>query len=143
LKGGLYGFHHTIAPALQLLDVRTGFSAGYPHIACRPCTGGKGEILPLQSVTLTDKQFLMGEKGGKLVTLAGVLRLPSSGNDRLPVVILLHGSGGIVDFVTDWEQYLNSMGVATFTIDSFTGRGIDNVGNDQSQLGRLQMTFDT
>ena len=85
----------------------------------------------------------MGEKGGKLVTLAGVLRLPSSGNARLPVVILLHGSGGIVDFVTDWEQYLNSMGVANFTIDSFTGRGIDNVGNDQSQLGRLQMTFDT
>jgi len=92
-----------------------------------PCTGGKGEILPLQSVTLTDKQFLMGEKVASLLRWLACFVCPVS-NDRLPVVILLHGSGGIVDFVTDWEQYLNSMGVATFTIDSFTGRGIDNVG---------------
>ena len=102
----------------------------------------KIEIIPFQSVTLTDKQFLMGEKDGKPVTLAGVLRLPSSGNDRLPVVILIHGSGGIVGYVSDWEQELNDIGVATFVIDSFTPRGINNVRDDQSQLGRLQMTFD-
>jgi dienelactone hydrolase len=100
------------------------------------------EILQFPSVTLTDKQFLIGEKDGKPVTLAGVLRLPRPGNDRLPVVILLHGSGGIVGYVTDWEQYLNEMGVATFVIDSFTPRGINNTRDDQSQLGRLAMIFD-
>jgi dienelactone hydrolase len=100
------------------------------------------EILQFPSVTLTDKQFLMGEKDGKPVTLAGVLRLPRPGNDRLPVVILLHGSGGIVGFVTDWEQELNAMGVATFVIDSFSPRGINNTREDQSQLGRLAMIFD-
>jgi dienelactone hydrolase len=100
------------------------------------------EILQFQSVTLTDKQFLMGEKDGKPVTLAGELRLPSSGNDRLPVIILIHGSGGIAGYVTDWEQELNAMGVATFLFDSFTPRGINNTREDQSQLGRLAMIFD-
>jgi hypothetical protein len=53
------------------------------------------EIHSFQSVTLTDKQFLMGEKNGKPVTIAGELRIPRPGNDRLPVVILLHGSSGL------------------------------------------------
>lgn len=100
------------------------------------------EIILFQSVTLTDKQFLMGEKDGKPVTLTGELRLPRLGNDRLPVVILLHGSGGIGSYVTDWEQDLNAMGVATFVIDSFTGRGIKNTMYDQSQLGLTAMIVD-
>ena len=100
------------------------------------------EIHPYQSVTLTDQQFLMGEKDGKPVTLAGELRIPRPGNDRLPVVILLHGSSGIGGYVTDWEADLHAMGVATFIIDSFTARGIVNTTYDQTQLGRLAMIFD-
>jgi len=102
----------------------------------------KVEIYPFQSITLTDKQFLMGEKDGTPVTLAGMLRLPHPGNDRLPAVILLHGSGGIAEYVTDWVQDLNAIGVATFVIDSFSARGINNTRYDQSQLGRLAMIFD-
>ena len=34
------------------------------------------------------------------------------------------------------------MGVATFIIDGFTPRGIDNVRDDQSQLSRLTMVYD-
>jgi dienelactone hydrolase len=100
------------------------------------------EIHSFQSTTLTDQEFLTGRKEGKPVTLAGELRLPRPGNDRLPLVILLHGSGGISGSVTDWEQDLNSMGVATFVIDSFTARGIVSTLNDQSQLGRLAMIVD-
>lgn len=100
------------------------------------------EIHPFQSVTPSDKEFLTGREGGKPVTLAGELRLPRSGNDRLPVVVLLHGSGGVSGYVTDWEQEFNAMGIATFVIDSFTARGIVNVNNDQSQLGRLAMIID-
>ncbi len=102
----------------------------------------KMEIYPFQSMTLSDEQFLMGEKNGTPVTLTGVLRLPKPGNDRLPAVILVHGSGGITSYVTDWEQDLNALGVATFIIDCFTPRGIDNTRYDQSRLGRLAMVFD-
>jgi dipeptidyl aminopeptidase/acylaminoacyl peptidase len=100
------------------------------------------EIHSFPSTTLTDQEFLSGRTEGKPVTLAGALRLPRPGTDRLPVVILLHVSGGIGGSITDWEQYLNGMGVATFVIDSFTARGIVNTFNDQSQLGRLAMMVD-
>jgi dienelactone hydrolase len=100
------------------------------------------EILSFQSMTLTDQEFLTGRKVGKSVTLAGELRLPRAGNDRLPLVVLLHGSGGLSGYVTDWESDLNAMGMATFVIDSFSGRGIVNTSNDQSQLGQLAMIVD-
>ncbi|HTD04308.1 dienelactone hydrolase family protein [Undibacterium sp.] len=100
------------------------------------------EILSFQSTTLTDQEFLTNRKEGKPVTLAGELRLPRTGNDKLPLVILLHGSGGISGYVTDWEQDFNTIGVATFVIDSFSARGIANTNNDQSQLGRLAMIVD-
>jgi len=107
-----------------------------------PAQVARMEIHSFQSMTLTDQEFLTGSKEGKPVTLAGELRLPRPGNDRLPVVVLLHGSGGVSGYVLDWEQYLNAMGVATFVLDSFTGRGIVNTNYDQSQLGRLAMIVD-
>jgi cephalosporin-C deacetylase-like acetyl esterase len=76
------------------------------------------------------------------VTVAAELRLPRSGNDRLPAVVLLHSSVGIGGNVIDWEQFFNGMGVATFVIDSFTARGIVSTINDQAQLGRLSMVVD-
>lgn len=100
------------------------------------------EIHPLASTTLTDQEFLTGRKEGKPVTIAGELRLPRGGTDRVPVVVLLHGSGGISGYVSDWEQELNSIGVATFVIDSFTARGIVNTNYDQALLGRLAMIVD-
>lgn len=118
----------------------------FAHVAFTPGIGqaqvARMEVHAFQSMTLTDKQFLMSEKDGKPVTIAGELRLPRAGNDRLPVVILVHGSGGIASYVTDWEQYLNAMGVATFVFDSFSARGINNTREDQSQLGRLAMIVD-
>jgi len=100
------------------------------------------ELLTFQSLTLTDQEFLTGGKNGKGVTLAGQLRLPRAGNDRMPAVVLVHGSGGISGYVTDWENDLNAAGFATFVVDSFTGRGVASVVLDQSQLGRLVQLFD-
>ena len=73
----------------------------------------------------------------------GELRLPKLGSERLPAVVLLHGSSGIAAYVNDWVPVLNSLGTATFLVDSFAGRGITSVGNDQGQLGRLVQVFDS
>jgi dienelactone hydrolase len=100
------------------------------------------EVLPFQSTTLTDQEFLSGRRDGKPATIAGQLRLPRPGNDRLPTVVLLHGSGGISGFVTDWEQELNAAGFATFVVDSWAGRGITSTVLDQSQMGRMVQLFD-
>lgn len=100
------------------------------------------EVHPIQSVTMTDQDFLNGRKDGKPIMLAGQLRIPRPGADKLPAVVLLHGSGGVGTNVVDWEQVLNSMGVATFVLDAFTGRAIVATTTNQGQLGRLAITYD-
>ncbi len=107
-----------------------------------PAQIARVEVHLIQSVTMTDQDFLNGRKDGKPVMLAGQLRIPRPGADKLPAVVLLHGSGGVGTNVVDWEQELNSMGVATFVIDAFTGRGIVTANTNQGLLGRLAMTYD-
>jgi hypothetical protein len=53
------------------------------------------EVRPIETITLSTQQFLTGDKNGKPATLAGELRIPRPGTDRLPAAILIHGSGGI------------------------------------------------
>lgn len=121
---------------LTLLGAVTGFpSQAIAHAALI-------EVIPLQSATLTDEQFLVGRDSAKAVTLAGVLSLPTAGTDRLPVIVLLHVSGGINSAIIDWQQDFLSKGIATFVVDSFAGRGIANTNNDQTQLGRLAQLED-
>lgn len=100
------------------------------------------EVHPFQTTTLTDQQFLSGQKEGRPAVIAGELRIPKPGTDRLPAIVLIHGSGGVGGYVDDWLPLLNGMGVATFVVDGFTGRGIVSVFNDEAQLGRLAMTVD-
>ncbi|RDH82937.1 MAG: carboxymethylenebutenolidase [endosymbiont of Galathealinum brachiosum] len=103
---------------------------------------GRIELYTIQSITLTDQQFLMGKKNGNPVTISGELRYPRKIMKKYPVIVLVHGSGGVSGYVDDWAQEINKMGVAVFILDSFTGRGLYKVNNDQSKLGRLAMIFD-
>ncbi len=100
------------------------------------------ELHVFQSTTLTDEQYLTGRTDGKPVAVAGELRIPRSPSARVPVVVLVHGSGGVTGAVDDWAQFLNSLGVATFVFDGFTPRGIVNTNDDQDQLGRLALMVD-
>jgi dienelactone hydrolase len=88
---------------------------------------------------------LAGRGEGQPVTIAGELRIPKAGNDRLPAVVLLHGSGGIGatgSMIDEWSRELAQLGIATFAIDSFAARGIVSTVMDQTQLGRLNMVGD-
>ena len=61
------------------------------------------ELHAIQTLTLSDKQFLMGDSGGQLTTISGQLRI-AQGSDRLPVVVLQHGSGGMGANVEMWRD---------------------------------------
>ena len=100
------------------------------------------EVRIIDSVTLTGEQFLTGDANGKPVTIAGELRIPRAGNDRLPAVVLVHGSGGVNASHARWAQELNGIGVATLILDTFSGRGIVSTVTDQSQLHSLAMMID-
>ena len=83
---------------------------------------------------------------GIAVGVPSLRRLLPAGVHRaargLPAIVLLHGSGGIARNVHDWVDVLNAIGIATFALDSFTGRGLKNIASNQTALGRLVQLFD-
>jgi dienelactone hydrolase len=98
------------------------------------------ELHAIPTMTLSDGDFLAG-KDGKAVTVSGQLRV-AQGTGRLPVVVLMHGSGGIGPNIEAWSRLFNAMGVSTFAIDGFTGRGLVSTSANQAQLGRLNFILD-
>jgi len=81
---------------------------------------GKGEKIEFQSMPiLTIKDFLNGVVPEKRNTIWGTLNFPANAPDKnVPVVVLLHGMGGIHESAEFWLSALNSMGLATFMVDS-------------------------
>lgn len=99
------------------------------------------ELHPIASLTLSDTQFLKGDTGGTPVTVSGEFRI-AQGQGKLPVVVLMHGSSGIGPNIEPWTKLLNGMGISTFAIDGFTGRGLVSTSTDQAKLGRLNLIID-
>ncbi len=103
------------------------------------------EVHPVPSITLSAKEFLTGAGSGTPVTLAGELRIPKPGTDKLPAIILIHGSGGLggsLSPAAQWAAEFNAAGLATFALDSFSGRGLVETVTDQSRLSRVAMIVD-
>ncbi|MGY3476706.1 dienelactone hydrolase family protein [Bradyrhizobium ottawaense] len=102
----------------------------------------RAEIYPIPSLTLSDQQFLSGDAAaGKPVTVAAEFRV-AQGSGKLPVVVLMHGSSGVGATTEAWVHAFNAMGISTFVIDGFTGRGLTVVGPNQALLGRLNLIVD-
>ncbi|MBR0895650.1 dienelactone hydrolase family protein [Bradyrhizobium tropiciagri] len=99
------------------------------------------ELRPIQTLTLTDEQFLKGDNNGKPTTLVGQLRI-AQGAGRLPVVVLQHGSGGFAPNIEYWSRELNAIGISTFALDGLSGRDLTEVNSNQALLGRLNFILD-
>ena len=99
------------------------------------------EIYAIPSVTISDQQFLTGDANGKPVTVAGEFRV-AQGTGRLPVVVMMHGSSGVNGTTEAWTHQFNTMGISTFVIDGFSGRGLTSVSTNQALLGRLNLIVD-
>jgi len=99
------------------------------------------EIYAIPSLTISDQQFLTGDANGKQVTVGGQFRI-AQGSGKLPVVVLMHGSSGVGAGMDPWVRHLNAMGISTFVIDGFSGRGLTAVGPNQALLGRLNFIVD-
>ena len=101
----------------------------------------RAEIYAIPSLTISDQQFLTGDSNGKQVNVAGELRI-AQGTGKLPVVVLMHGSSGVGGTMEAWVHQFNAMGISTFVIDGFSGRGLTAVGPNQALLGRLNFIVD-
>lgn len=56
--------------------------------------------------------------------VAGELRIPGSGRERLPAVVIVNSSPGFDGRGASYAKVLNQAGIATLEIDMFHGRGL-------------------
>jgi dienelactone hydrolase len=99
------------------------------------------ELYAIPTLTLSDANFLKGDAEGTPATIGGELRI-ARGAGRLPVVMLMHGSGGMGPNIEMWSEEFNAMGVSTFALDGFTGRSLTSISANQALLGRLNFILD-
>ena len=77
-----------------------------------PDMAARTELHSINTLTLSDTQFLRGDANGKATTTSGQLRL-ARGSGRLPVVVLQHGSAGMAPNVEMWAREFNTIGIST------------------------------
>ena len=87
-------------------------------------TAGQAGRIAFETTTMIDAQFLKGEKKGSPARIWGDLQFPDRLTGRAPAVVLLHGTVGAGLREERWAAELNRLGVATFVLDSFGGRGL-------------------
>jgi len=85
---------------------------------------GEGTKIEFQSIpVITIKDFLNGKIPAETKTIWGTLNFPANAPDKnVPVVVIMHGGGGLNVWEEHWMETFNSMGLATFMLDSNWGR---------------------
>ena len=103
--------------AFNLVIPTTVLSEGPPKPKEWKGEGTKIEFLSMPTMTI--KNFLNGVVPEKTLTIWGTLKFPANAAEKnVPVVVLLHGEGGINERHKHWMNVFNSMGIATFMVDS-------------------------
>lgn len=101
---------------------------------------GRTGTIAFEALTPKNSRDLVSGKATEKSVIAGVLTLPESANARgaprakVPAMVVVHGSSGVLQNGWDWAKRLNDLGVAAFVIDNFTGRGVKETATDQSRL---------
>jgi dienelactone hydrolase len=131
----------SIKRCIRALAVLAGFGAAFvahaqaPEVVTTFASGAPSGRYAFASWTpKTLGELMQGNKGGETVNIVGHLFLPP-GADKVPAVVLVHGSGGIYNAELDyWPKQFNAAGIAVFTLDMFGPRGVQSTAEDQSQV---------
>ena len=119
--------------ARERLSLLRRLVAGCGLCVATLCAGAvtwRVEVHPFESLHFNSASLLAAGDDAtilldsKRVTLAGDLRLPVTDALSVPAVVFLHGDGGALSSHPSWADALNAAGIAVFTLDSFSGRGI-------------------
>lgn len=131
---------------LAALSAAAGLGALLPARAA-PSATFRIEVHALPTLTLTRPQTLTASfAAAPPATIAGELRLPAGAPTKMPAVVMLHGDAGAIANQVAWIEALNGLGIAVFTVDSFTGRGAiapeDSVASMPDSVGGIARVID-
>jgi dienelactone hydrolase len=105
---------------------------------------GRTGTIAFEALTPKSSRELVLKKATEKSVVASVLTLPKSAtgapNAKVPAMVVVHGSSGVLQNDWEWAKRLNEMGIATFVIDNFTGRGIIETATDRSRLSSMADT---
>jgi dienelactone hydrolase len=121
------------AVALGTAAFTVAFSATAQEVA--PITESTAGKIEFMSVARDSSTAQSAKRTLKFTDqISGILEFPDKPG-KVPAMVVLHGSGGPnYTTATEWAQWLRTLGVATFLVDSFTARSIVNTIGDQSQI---------
>ena len=121
------------------------FAAFTGMTASSAAVGQNVKIEKIEIVTQSPNafEFLTRRKTDKPAKITGELRIPGNRGERMPAVLLVHGSGGVGRNIHYWVPELNKLGIATFVIDAFSGRGVKDTIANQTQVSNYAMLFDS
>ncbi|HEX7044348.1 MAG TPA: dienelactone hydrolase family protein [Burkholderiales bacterium] len=88
-------------------------------------------------------QIMTGKYRSRSVRLSGQLVVPEAKAGKVPAVVIVPGSGGATAWIDGYfAEALQRAGIATFRIDSFSGRGVTETATDQSRVSMPASVLD-
>lgn len=125
-----------------LMALLLGGCAAGPAVIGSPPAATDAGVLAFQSAgTLQRSPDRRNIHQGAPIALAGELQFPP-GAGPFPALVLAHGCNGNRNIEPAWGALLRSWGYATFVIDSFRPRGINEVCTNAQSLLPLQRVPD-
>lgn len=85
--------------------------------------------------------ILDGLGNDKKIVIDAILGLPE-GTERVPAMVIVHGSAGIGARGHEYQELLNAMGIATLRPDSFGPRGVRTTVGNQARVTTYSMVAD-
>ena len=109
----------------------TRWIAPFALLTVAACTPALDRLKPTLGASDSGTVWLMTDERD---VLSGDLTFPP-GPGPFPAVVLMHGCSGLPSPAVDgWDPLLRSLGYATFVLDSFRGRGLQEVCSNSLAL---------
>jgi dienelactone hydrolase len=142
LRNLLQVLHHVLrASILRIIGVAVIALVAPPNAFSQD----RIEIVNFQTLTfpgsLFTPPFMAAPQEGTPATIFGVLRFPDDPG-RVPAVVVTHGCSGITGAEAGWAGSLPQLGIATFVVNSFAGRGISRVCSGQHTISTASLLTD-
>ena len=95
---------------------------------------GRAGVVAFEAPTPKSARELVERSVAVNSIITGLLKIPPGAHGPVPAMVIVHGSGGVTPGEWEWADRLNALGIASFVIDNFTGRGIEETETDQFRL---------